>query len=586
MKPLSSLLLCILLFLTMTSQAQDTVTFDTENVKAGMLDRGLGSMNLCWLLDSDVKRPRTHTMLERIREMKCGSLRFPYGHLANNYLWDTPPYGGTLTPKVAATTVVPGTWSWATDDDGYFLKDMDFNEFMDLCAGAGSKPLVVVNVLSYKYANGPLYDTLKKVAVEWVKYARDHELKVAYWQLGNEMDHHQDLMTKAEYVALYIDFVTAMKAADSTIHCGPGILSGVGYFNDIMAQAPELVDFTSCHQYLFGKPWPNYPAWRDSIITGTTSNINGMQNAVDQSSKSNLPILITETSAFGNWSSNTSNPLFKGLAWFDVLFEEQQYEDVKYTYMWNSHTPWSGEANEEAGANAWWNNDDNSLTAMGWPVYILNRTLEEKYMIPDQKIHGKTLSYGAHTPSTGNMVIYLLNKDTATTTLNVKLNHCMADTTTYERWVFTGNNAWDKYPTFTQTGSISFTEDGFSSALPPHSLVVVKLHTDTPHCDYSHASHQMFFKNNKHGMSVQPNPVVAGSNVVFSLTQTSHVALKLYNKHGEIIQVLKNESMTRGDYTIYIDTKKMLPGICFLELMVTPANGQEAYRSTQKLIYR
>ena len=81
--------LCAIIF-TGTVVAQEDVTFSTKSLKNGVIDQGAGSMNLCWLLDSDLNRPRNTSNQERIVQMGCGSLRFPYGHLADNYLWDTP----------------------------------------------------------------------------------------------------------------------------------------------------------------------------------------------------------------------------------------------------------------------------------------------------------------------------------------------------------------------------------------------------------------------------------------------------------------------------------------------------------------
>ncbi|MBL4561432.1 MAG: T9SS type A sorting domain-containing protein [Labilibaculum sp.] len=474
MKDLFCILFSLLICIAFKVSAQESVTFDTGNLKEGIIDPGAGSMNLCWLLDSDIERVRTNSMSQRISEMKCGSLRFPYGHLADNYLWDTPPYGGTLEPKVASQSVIPGTWTWGTNADGTFKKDMDFDEFMGLCNSLNIEPLVVVNCLSYKFANSSTYEELKTTAVEWVKYAKSKGYKVAFWQIGNEMDHHQDILTQSEYVSLYKDFVGAMKAEDPAIKCGPGILSSTSYFSNLISQAPDKVDFTSCHQYLFGKPWKNYTQWMEASISGITGNIYGMQSAVNSSSKPDLPILVTESNAYGNWENTVNTALYKGLAWFDLLFTEQQYEDVKYTYMWNSHSPWGGENAEEFVANAWFNNDDNNLTSMGWPLYILNNTAEEKYMIPSSKVNGYTHSYGTYTSSTGNMTIYLMNKGQSSVTMDVILNNYTPDTT-YERWVWSGVDPWDKYPAYQQTGTISSTVDGFSTSLPPHSLVVVKL---------------------------------------------------------------------------------------------------------------
>lgn len=456
--------------------AQQNVVFNTNHLASGVIEKGAGSMNSCWLLDSDIYRPRNTSNESRYAEMELGSIRYPYGHLANNYLWDTPPFGGTLEPKVATLDRTPGSWSWATNPDRSMNKIMDFDEFMEICQRQNIKPLVVVNVLSYKYPNAPTYAELKTTAVEWVKYAKAKGYEVAYWQIGNEMDHphHQNIMTQAEYVAAYLDFAAAMKVEDPTAQIGPGILSKTSYFNSIISQDSSLIDFTSAHQYLFGQSFKDYNGWLNHGGGDLNPVVLSMQNAVNNSSKTNLPILITETNSFGNWD-DTWPALYKGLSWFDMLFTQQKHEDVVYSYIWNSHSPWSGETGDGGMANVLFNDADNKLTAMGWPLKILNSTIEERYMIPDSKVNGSTYSYGSYTPSNGKMTVYLLNKSTSTISMTVDINNYAISTSGYQRSVWTGNDQFDAYPTFTQTGTISFTADGFTTSLPPHSLVVIQL---------------------------------------------------------------------------------------------------------------
>jgi len=563
-----------------TVVAQENVTFSTKILKNGVIDQGAGSMNLCWLLDSDLNRPRNTSNQERIVQMGCGSLRFPYGHLADNYLWDTPPFGGILEPRVATMEQAPGKFEWATHPDGTFQKDMDFDEFMGMCDSTNAEPLVVVNVLSFKYKNGPGYDTLKTTAVEWVRYAKSKGYQVAYWQIGNEVDHHQDILTKSEYVSLYIDFVSAMKAEDPSINCGPGILSNTGYFNTLMAEASDKVDFTSCHQYLWAKSWNDYYGWRDSPSSDMANHIKNMQNAVNIFTKPNMSILVTESNTRGCWEDD-SLYTYKGLAWFDLLFEEQQYEDVKYTYMWNSHSPWKGEFAEGSDANAWWNNGANELTPQGWPLYILNNTAEERYMVPDGKMQGLINCYGSYTPSTGNMTLYLMNKALSPDSINVTLNNYYPDRT-YERWEFKGADPWDKHPDFLQTGEISFTENGFSAILPPCALVVLKLAGYTSNTGFG--SSMSANRDNKHLMQVYPNPVYELSTVYYQIPEDSRMVLKIIDNAGKVVDVLRDDQVSRGSYSDRFDSSKLQAGIYFANLHVEPLTGNSPFTLTRKII--
>lgn len=374
----------------------------------------------------------------------------------------------------------PANWGWCTNPDGTFKKDMDFDEYMVMYSELNVEPLVVVNALSHKYKNGPDYETLKTTAVEWVKYAKSKGYKVAYWQIGNEVDHkpYPDLLPKSEYIDLYIDFVKAMKDADPSIQCGPGILSNSSYYTDIVNKEPTLIDFTSCHQYMWDKSgWRDYAGWKDAQCTDLTKNVKNMQYAVENSKKPNMSILITETNSLGAWQ-NKDSALYKGLAFFDLLFCEQEFPNVKYSYMWTLHSPWNGENGgstpEVAEPNALYNTEDNWYTPNGRVIYVLNNTAEEKYMIPDNKIHGKTMSYGSYTPNTGKMTLYLIQKDDKPVILNVTINNYNPGSN-YERWVFKGSSPEDPYPEYKKGGTINFTSSGFSTILDPCSLTVIML---------------------------------------------------------------------------------------------------------------
>lgn len=483
---MKNLILILLIFLGVVTNAQETVFFNTLNLKDGEIESGAGSLNACWMMDSDIERPRNTSNESRFTEMEIGSLRFPYGHLADNYLWDTPPYGSSpLTPAVASNTAIPGyfsnadnTWSWATNTDGTLRKDMDFDEYMILCKRQNIKPLLVVNALGHKYANGVSYEDLKINAIEWVKYVKVKGYEVDYWQIGNEIDHNGSTISSAEYVALYKDFVAAMKAEDPNIICGPGLLGNADILKTLLNSTPDLVDFASCHQYLHADPFTDYDEFVTYNGADVNKNIKTFQNAVNGSVKPNLPILITETNANGNWVDDKDiNDLYKGLAWFDMLLTQQEYENVEYQFMWNSHSPWAGENGTAGPPNALTNTDENRITATGLAVKVFNTTAEEKIMIADDKVHGDTYSYGTYTPSSGNMTVYLMNKSSSSVPMTFKVwNYGISSD--YERWVFSGTDPYDESPTFTELGKIEFKDFGFETILEPHALVVIKLKED------------------------------------------------------------------------------------------------------------
>jgi len=454
--------------------AQQRVTFDITKLRRGNIEKGFASLNTCWLVDSDIHYTKKVSNAVRFSEMRLKSLRFPYGHMADNYLWDTPPFGSSpLQPKVG-TTARPPYWQWGVNkEDGSFKKAMDFDEFMDICQKRRIEPLVVVNVFSYKYKNGPSYEELKQTAVEWVRYAKKKNYKVAYWEIGNEIDHHQDELSKKEYMALYRDFVEAMKAIDPTIKCGPGILGTHHYLYSILKEMPQLVDFTTAHQYLFRPPFKKYEDWVAHDGSNLNSNIKKLQIVVNTSTKPDLPILITETNVFGNWDDNKLE-LYKGLSLFDLLLSQQEYDDVSYSYLWGSHSPYNRKVGAEDIACTFTNDVQNNFTITGEIMKILNKTTQQKLMIPNQKVNNNIYSYGTYTPKTRNASMYFINKSLNTSKIEVHIEGYTPNKK-FESWVFTGSSPYDPKPTLSQYSKINISKNGFKASLPPYSLVIVKL---------------------------------------------------------------------------------------------------------------
>lgn len=396
--------------------AAENIAVDFGRVTKAGVKPGAAGLNLCWLLDSDLRRPHTPSMSQTLATMKVGALRFPYGHLADNYLWHTPPYEdvrGGLRPKVATMDDYPGKWEWAVRPDGTFKAAMDFDEYLGLCSRLGIKPLVCVNALSWKYRGGPSYETLKESAVAWVKYDRTKPYRVAYWQIGNEVDHHRDLLPVEGYAALYRDFAAAMKAVDPSIRIGPGILQQPEYYERVLQTAPGLVDFVSVHQYMHGqvKACPDYAGWRDARSTFTF----GVERAVKTLAAAGRPemeIVVTETGVSGPAPLGTVNNTYKALWWFETLMNELAQPPVSYTFYWGTHSPWNyrGEDAEPRGDVAVaLRLRDNARTPTGEIIGLVNDHLLDAFVATERAV-GLVRAYALRAADGRRAVLALLNK--------------------------------------------------------------------------------------------------------------------------------------------------------------------------------
>lgn len=478
MKTIFPILLCAIAFLN--AGAQDTISIDFGKVIKKDLKRGAGSANLCWLMDSDLKRPNsTKSMQQALKELGAGSLRFPYGHLADNYLWNTPPFDDAergLLPKVAAPSDNPGGWDWAVNEDDSFKSAMDFDEFMQLCQELDAKPLVVINVFSFKYEGGPTYERLMETAVEWVKYAKEKNYEVAYWQIGNEVDHHKDLLTMDAYVDFYQEVATAMKRVDPNINVGPGILSDVAYYDTLVSNYPELIDFTSCHQYA----WPyiksnsDYEKWKD-YKDNYVPNVLEMQEAVSNSAKPDMDIVITETglSPSGRGMGSINNT-YKGLWYFEMLMNELSQSNVTYSYFWGTHSPWgSHKDNEDKDLTVLFRVDDNSRKPIAEAVKLVNDELPEHLVQTDQ-IQGYIRTFAGRDTEGENCRIFLMNRNSEEQSVRLQLKDLPKDIQKLDRIELKGTSPESREMNKTVESPIAISGNETELRLPPLSITVLK----------------------------------------------------------------------------------------------------------------
>jgi hypothetical protein len=459
------------------SNAVVNLSVDAANVTKVLADRPSGA-NSCWLMDSDLKWPRDTSNEERFAEMKLGALRFPYGHLADNYLWHTPGNYSNLavtgpTPKVASPDI-PAKWEWAVNQtDGTFLKDMSFDEFIAICKRQNIEPLIVVNAQSHTYSGGPTYQVLKQSAVEWVRYANITKgYGVKNWQIGNEVE-HQSALSMADYTNLFIDFATAMKAVDPTIHVGTGVLSSTNWNKDVLTKAGNLCDFISTHNYQFSSPIPpgGFRSWYKTnsvLITNTTSTQNMLNNSFPN--RPEIEVHVTETNVTGgDFPDMSSIDIYKALYWFEMNMNHLALNNIKYTYFWGSHSPWGGETNLGDIGCLLENSAANTIRPAGRVIQLINTYLKNRW-INTERVNGFVRAYASVSVDEKELSVFLLNKNlyAETTSLNIT-NFNLADVVV-EKTVFAGTNFNDTEPVI-NTGEL--TSVPAQIILPPFSLTVL-----------------------------------------------------------------------------------------------------------------
>lgn len=483
-KAFSILVLSVLLLFNSPAFAQIVVDV---NKLGPSLQSGPVGLCLSFVTDEDSRFPeRVQSHAEAMKTMKVGTLRWPMGTLADNYMWHTPGEYETvsngLKPCVSAPGSAPGNWSWACESDGSFKDEsMDFDEFMTLCKQVNAEPVVMVNAFGHTHKTAKYsYEQLKTSAVEQVKYAKSKNYKIKYWEIGNELSVtvRGNHITVAEYIALFNDFTAAMKEVDPTIQTGLGL--GFRHFSEVLQGTMENADFIVPHHYAWGmSTYDGYENLQQSVGTSHIDEALNAVNALPEPYKSKIKVLVTEFSSFipnGGWESN-ANDIGKSLVTFEMAAKLlSQSDNIEYLHFWVTHSPWGGIENGDTNANTF----DNNLNILpqGQAIQMFNTFAHER-MLTLNPVNGKLRVYASYSPETQNLSIYLLNKGTVAETRTVELAnyHNIQENGV---WIYKGDGAPSSTSTsIEKAGKVTVSNNSFEITLPPVSISVVSFGTST-----------------------------------------------------------------------------------------------------------
>lgn len=485
----SALALAVLLPFSTTAAAQDLIAVDVTAVVADVSRKPIG-INVNFLLDDDRNRTEAiQSLAEALKTAGVRYLRYPGGEKSDAYLWSVPPYTSAV-PTLArwAAGEYPQNQEWPSYDrslvesDGRTFKiaPLDFDEFMAVCRAIDCIPTVVVCYDSiYKPAQSggvaPTRAQLLEAARGWVRYAnvtRDYEVK--YWELGNEsyLPHYNGSATAANYARDLIDFSAAMKAVDPTILIGANGESD-SWWRTILTTASAAIDFLAVHNYP-SSTWNSYGAYQNNTanLIGSVQTAQQAINAYAPAADRNrLVIAATETNSAA-WSGTWPhlNDMGHALVLFDIFGAHLSNPKVAFTQLWN--TRWSG--NDTATTPALWDALDkrNELQATGRAMAIWGQFLKERLVSSSNT--AKVRSYSTHSPSSGKVSVFLINKDTVAHSASVTINGGGA-AFAVDTWAFRGDGPGDLYPDWAHLGHTPSAGNRISLTLAPVSITVLDL---------------------------------------------------------------------------------------------------------------
>ncbi|MHC4717787.1 MAG: hypothetical protein ACYS5V_12515, partial [Planctomycetota bacterium] len=190
-------------------------------------------------------------VIELLKQIGAGILRWPGGNFAGSYRWKDGLLPADRRAPLWGAGILPHT-------DGIDEHEIGTDEFVALCRAIGAEPWITINMSLegpveagqwVEYCNGPPDSEWGRLRTE-----RGHPepFAVKYWSLGNEMGYgHMGGPNDPDgYAAMAADCARAMKAADpSIVLVASGTWEKDEWYRRVLATAGDCFDHVSYHEY-------------------------------------------------------------------------------------------------------------------------------------------------------------------------------------------------------------------------------------------------------------------------------------------------------------------------------------------------
>jgi|GEM_PF-3561411 len=439
---------------------------------------------LCVSFLNDADNTTKPPLAPVIKSMNMGSLRFPEGALAENYLFHDLskglPGNGQLQPRAIVNNKMAGHGRWVTPDGSLTPDTLDFDQYIKLCRESGTEPVVTVSAKGHKFRAGAIDEEgLLRNAEEWVRYANvTKKWGVKYWELGNEVDHResQEIITRDQYMDIYKKMATRMKAVDPSIHTGLGTGHGPEYARAALKEFPELVDFVVVHKYAAEiATYDQYLNSRKPFFGGVNTTLKTIDSVAPEARRQQTEILITEFSSF-SWVKDPplpperkKNSIMNAMITFEMLAEGASLDDrVRYLHFWVTHNPWKSDDSVD-----YWNalGPKNEILPQGRAVEIMGRFVLDR-MVEVNCPGGPVRCWASAANDGSGAAVWVVNRTQQPQSIQLKINGFTSNTP-WKRWALAGTEPHDVNPTWGSGPSESLRDGQLSLTLAPLSITVL-----------------------------------------------------------------------------------------------------------------
>ncbi|MGP8201842.1 MAG: hypothetical protein ACLQU4_20315 [Limisphaerales bacterium] len=317
-----------------------TVNINVAATMAAMPPQGLGVCTAVY--DNDLVGPTQIAPL--LKAAGITAVRYPGGSYGDIYNWQNS----------------------TCNDGGYVASGVTFSAFMaDVVTPASAQAVITVNYGSNPQNNGggsPSY------AASWVANANvTNHYGIKYWEIGNEVygngyfstnqDWEYDLhytnqtasdrvgqaaLSPGAYGSNALQFISDMKAKDSTIQCGVFVNATESntWNNPLLEAVGTNADFVILHWYP-GTDVATTLAASTTIVPTIKDTLSQLTNVLGAATASRMRIAITETGA-GTWSTGAPVSLFAAdnyLTWLENGIVNVDYQILHTDMLENTETP-------------------------------------------------------------------------------------------------------------------------------------------------------------------------------------------------------------------------------------------------------
>lgn len=415
-----------------------------------------------------------------------------YGN--DDYFWSEPPY---TAPSPHLIDYGPNEFlSQQTDiieNDGIHFKSriLDIDEFVALCRATGSEPEIIIPYDRINYVplvgdNVTTKEDFLKNAEEMVRYCNVFKgYHIKFWEIGNETFQPDHNITATQYGNDLVLFSQRMKAVDPSIKIMANGNSDT-WFNTVLTIAANSIDYINTSEYPT-YTYKNYDYYVNNDINyNGDSFLNKVIHALYNSGASGrIKLILTEFNAAGfggpnpgsDWPDN--NDLGHALVCFQLGADFMNNAFIYFSSFWNLRwyygyqptIPWQPiDKNPKTVFNA--ADNQGNLNPNGQSVSLLYNNIFGA-MADAQSNNQLIRPYACFDKVSGNMNVFLVNKDHLSHTVKISLKNISK--TTGQVSVFTGTSDTDTKPTLKKQNDVTLTGNTLTLTLSGVSITLIQL---------------------------------------------------------------------------------------------------------------